>query len=112
MLKYIFGIFLFTISFLFIYIWGYKRSQTLPKQWQYKLLDKSKKNIKKELNKKGIISYKRAKIICNKTRIHTVKGRLQVKDLDKFTSNILQDMIDEKTVTKKIKNKERYYYVS
>ncbi|SHH38051.1 hypothetical protein [Tepidibacter thalassicus] len=109
-MKFLIGTILFTISFSFIFLWGYKRAQYLPYDWQMKLLKKSKNKVLKSLEKNKKLSFYEVKNICKSIKIKTIKGVLNIKNIDKFASTLMQNMVDERLVITKIEKGERVYY--
>ncbi|SHJ98369.1 hypothetical protein [Tepidibacter formicigenes] len=109
-MKFIIGTILFGASFTFIFLWGYKRSQYLPHDWQTKLLKKSKNRILKAFEKNKRLSHNEINNICKSIKIKTIKGFLNIKNIEKFTSTLMKNMVDEKLVITKIEKGERVYY--
>ncbi|WXR61518.1 hypothetical protein WG909_14605 [Peptostreptococcaceae bacterium AGR-M142] len=110
-IKFVIGTLLFFVSTFFILVFTYKRSQTLPQEWNLRLENKIYKKVIKHIKKNERLNKKEFIKILKYTKIKTVKGFIGVKDFNKYIYYFTNKMIEQGKLKTKMEKGERIYYI-
>jgi len=113
MLRFMMGVFLFALVFVFLYSWGYIKQQKKNQELFDQLMEKSKEKVLREMKKGKPLSKKEIEKIIEGTKssLFWSKNKMRVKNPKVFTDPLIQSMLSEGLVTAVLEKRTKKYKI-